>query len=182
MAAERLRSLVGSEGAGYLGGDPKGGVGNADPANGPVRLVSQKLERRDVEAPAEAAAPVGHGDDEGVVLMAGATPMADHDADTDEPIREGSGMGEDRTKTKAEQIEVALREGIVPERLYEPVIAAALLGIRSKRAGKTIRAIPDEILPVQRIGPNRGLRMYLGHNLLAYVRASGDVLNEGETA
>lgn len=83
---------------------------------------------------------------------------------------------------RAERIEQALREGIVRHRLYDPVVAAALLGIHSKRAPKTLADIPAELLPVHHVGPSGGIRAYYGHNLLAYIHRCGAVLNEPEPA
>lgn len=83
-----------------------------------------------------------------------------------------------REEARDRRVEEALREGIVPERLYEPYVAAALLGIRSKRAEKTLAEIPEAILPVQRVGPSGGLRRYYGRNLISYIHASGGVLEE----
>lgn len=87
-----------------------------------------------------------------------------------------------KAEARAEQIAKALLEGIVAERLYEPHVAAALLGIHSQRADKTLAQIPEEMLPAQWIGPSRGMRRYYGRNLIAYIHASGSVLNEAEAA
>lgn len=79
---------------------------------------------------------------------------------------------------RAERIAEVLKEGIVAERLYEPYLAAALLGILSERARITIGEIPEELLPVTRVGPTKGLKRYYGRNLIAYIHASGGVLDD----
>ena len=63
--------------------------------------------------------------------------------------------------------QMADAEGIVPNRIYPPRRAAALLGIDSKRAAQTLAASPD--LPYVPVGPSGGLRGYLGRDLLAYI-------------
>lgn len=63
--------------------------------------------------------------------------------------------------------QMADAEGIVPNRVYTPRRAAALLAITSVRAPQTLAAIPD--LPYVPVGPNGGLRGYLGRDLLAYI-------------
>lgn len=86
-------------------------------------------------------------------------------------------MDETKESVREQRVEQALREGIVPDRLYEPYIAAALVGIRSKRAETTLAEIPAALLPVHRVGPTGGLKRYYGRNLLAYIRMTGPVLD-----
>lgn len=59
--------------------------------------------------------------------------------------------------------------GIVAERLYKPEEAADLLGIDSKRKVKTLAEIPEELLPVTRVGAVGGLRRYYGRDLIGYI-------------
>lgn len=80
----------------------------------------------------------------------------------------------------ADEIAAALHEGIVPNRMYKPVVAAALLGITSRRAAKTLSDIPEELLPVHWQGPNGGLKRYYGLNILRYIEATGRVLPDLE--
>jgi hypothetical protein len=58
---------------------------------------------------------------------------------------------------------------IVADRLYTPDEAALLLGITSARRTKTLGTISRPELPVVWVGPNRGVRRYLGRDLLAYI-------------
>ena len=94
-------------------------------------------------------------------------------------------MGSRKTLTpeeRAERIAEVVRVGIVEWRLYEPYLAAALLGIGGTRPDLALSGIPEELLPVHRIGPNGGLKRYLGRNLLAYIQATGAVLELEEVA
>ena len=59
--------------------------------------------------------------------------------------------------------------GIVADRLYTPDEAALHLGITSARRTKTIGNISRPELPVVWVGPNGGVRRYLGRDLLAYI-------------
>lgn len=85
---------------------------------------------------------------------------------------------EEREAKRAQKISEALHEGIVAERLYEPYVAAALIGIVSERAEKTLADIPAELLPVHWVGPNKGLKRYYGRNLILYIRTCGEVLED----
>lgn len=87
---------------------------------------------------------------------------------------------EKRAEERAAKVAEALRVGIVPDLLYEPYVAAALLGMRSERGEKTLGEIPAAILPPHWVGPTKGLKRYYGRNLLAYIRATGEVLESDE--
>lgn len=82
---------------------------------------------------------------------------------------------EERQAKREQEITEALREGIVAERLYKPHVAAALIGIDSIRAEKTLADIPEDLIPTHRVGPSAGLRRYYGRNLLRYIRLTGPV-------
>lgn len=86
----------------------------------------------------------------------------------------------ERRAEREKEITEALREGIVAERLYKPHVAAALIGILSTRAEKTLADIPEDLIPVHRVGPSGGLRRYYGRNLLRYIRLTGDVPDPAE--
>lgn len=60
---------------------------------------------------------------------------------------------------------------IMPTRMYSPDDAAELLSIESERRGKTIREIPQKLLPLVPLTPGGRLVGYLGSDLLAYIDA-----------
>lgn len=63
----------------------------------------------------------------------------------------------------------AIALGIVPDRIYPPAEAAELLGFRGPRRGKSIREIPNELLPLIPITPGGRIVGYLGRDLLRYI-------------
>lgn len=59
--------------------------------------------------------------------------------------------------------------GIIPNQLYTPDEAAQLLGLKSKRRTKTLGAVRPSELPVVWVGPNGGVKRYLGQDLVSYI-------------
>ena len=59
---------------------------------------------------------------------------------------------------------------IDPERLYDTLETAEFLGFRGKlpTLRNNMYAIPDAELAVYRMGPNGGIKRYLGRDILEY--------------
>ena len=66
------------------------------------------------------------------------------------------------TKPRKQAIEV------LPDALYDSVEAAQYLRLRNPR---TVREIPEEVLPRTRVGPTRGEIRFMGRDLLNYAEA-----------
>ncbi len=76
-------------------------------------------------------------------------------------------MSQNEASTVTEDPEGAVN--IQPARLYTPHEAATAIGLRSGRRAKTIAAISRAELPVVHVGPQGGVRRYLGSDLLEYI-------------
>lgn len=78
------------------------------------------------------------------------------------------------TDQDLERLVAAIRgcmEGIVPERIYTPEEAAELIGFRGERAGKSIREIPRDLLPLIPITPGGRIVGYYGRDLIGYIES-----------
>lgn len=73
------------------------------------------------------------------------------------------------TKPRKQAIEV------LPDALYDAHEAAQYLRLRNAR---TVRDIPEEVLPVTRVGPSRKEIRYFGHALIEYAKAGSSKAGE----